>query len=249
MIYPVRYKVTMYADDPSISFSSKSIAEINEAVNSHQKRLQTWLVGNKLSLNVVKTQSMILGSSSNLKKHHMDNGDPEINLHIKEGNLDMIGSNNYLGVQVDPGLKWRELITFAIGKISRAMAMLKYTKKYLPLETVKNMYTSIVAPHFRICCSVWGCVETLLDKRQKLQNRAALIVTNSSYDASALPLIGSLGWLTKKEMVEFEAATKSHHGLAPEYMQLMFAKLLANRSRSPRNSHTDLRIDLYIVSS
>ena len=50
----------------------------------------------------------------------------------------MIGSNKYLGVQIDSELKWREHITFAIGKISRAMGMLKYAKKYLPLEIVKK---------------------------------------------------------------------------------------------------------------
>ena len=91
----------MYADETSISFSSKSITEINEAVNSDMKRLQTWLVGNKLSLNVAKTQSMILGSLSNLKKHHMVNGDSEINFNINEDSLNMIGSNRYLGVQID----------------------------------------------------------------------------------------------------------------------------------------------------
>ena len=192
-------KVTMYADDTSISYSSKSIAEINEAVNSDLKRLQNWLGGNKLSLNVVKTQSMILGSSSNLRKHNSDNGDPKINLHINEDNLEMVGSTKYLGVQIDSELKWREHITFAIGKISRAMGMLKYAKRYLPLNIIKNMYTSIVKPHFRNFCSVWGCCgETLLNKLQKLQNRAARIVTNSPFDAPSLPLIGSLGWLTIK---------------------------------------------------
>ena len=86
--------------------------------------------------------------------------------------------------------------------------MLKYAKKYLLLEIVKNMYSSIVEPHFRNCCSVWGCCgETLLHKLQKLQNRAARIVTNSSYRASSLPLIGNLGWLTIKEMIKSETAT------------------------------------------
>ena len=86
--------------------------------------------------------------------------------------------------------------------------MLKYAKKYLPLDTVKNMHTSIVEPHFRNCCSVWGCCgEILLDKQQKLQNCVARIVTNSSYNASSLPLNGSLGWLTIKEMIVFETAT------------------------------------------
>ena len=182
----------------------------------------------------------------------MDNGDPKINLHINEENLDMIGSNKYLGVQIDSELKWREHITFAISRISRAMGMLEYAKKYLPLDTVKNMYTSIVEPHFRNCCSVWGCCgETLLDKLQKLQNRAARIVTNSSYDASSLPLIGTLGWLTIREMIEFETATtvyRSLHGLAPEYMRQMFTKLSVKTSRSLRNTNTDLRIPRFATS-
>ena len=111
------------------------------------------------------------------------------------------------------------------------------------------MYTSIVEPHFRNCCSVWGCCgETLLDK---LQNRATRIVTNSSCDASSLPLIGSLGWLIIKEMIEFETATtvyKSLHGLAPEYMQSMFMKLSEYSSRSLRNTNTDLRIPSFTTS-
>ena len=164
----------------------------------------------------------------------------------------MIGSNKYLGVQIDLELKWREHVTFAIGKISRAMRIFKYAKKYLPLEIVKNMYTSLVEPHFRNCCSLWGyCGETLLDKLQKLQNRAARIVTNSYYDASSLPLTGSLGWLTIKEMIEFETATtvyKSLHGLAPEYMQSMFMKLSEYSSRSLRNTNTDLRIPSFTTS-
>ena len=72
----------------------------------------------------------------------MDNGDPKKNLHINEDSLDMIGSNKYLGVQIDSELKWREHITYAIGKISRAMRMLKYAEKYLLLEILKTMYTN-----------------------------------------------------------------------------------------------------------
>ena len=118
--------------------------------------------------------------------------------------------------------------------------MLKYAKNYLPLGTVKNMHTSIVEQDFRSYCLL-----------QKLQNRAARIVANSSYDASSLPLIGSLGWLTIKEMIAFETATavyKSLHGLAREYMQLMFTKLLENGSRSLRNADTDLRIPRFATS-
>ena len=99
---------------------------------------------------------------------------------------------------------------------------------------------------------MWGCCgETLLDMLQKLQNRASRIVTNSSYDASSLPLIGSLWWLTIKEMIEFDTATtvyKSLYGLAPEYMQLMLTKLSESGSRSLRNTDMDLRIPRFATS-
>ena len=54
-----------------------------------------------------------------------------------------------------------------------------------------------------------------------------------------------------KEMIVLKTATavyKSLHGLAPEYMQLMFTKLSENSSRSLRNTDTDLRIPRFAIS-
>ena len=45
-------KVIMYADDTSISYSSKSVDAINSAINDDLSYLKLWLEGNKLSLNV-----------------------------------------------------------------------------------------------------------------------------------------------------------------------------------------------------
>ena len=55
-------KVNMYADYTSISYSSKSISLTNNAVNKDLHSLKTWLGENKLSLNVAKTQSILIGS-------------------------------------------------------------------------------------------------------------------------------------------------------------------------------------------
>ena len=48
-------KVTMYADDTSISYSSKSVDAISSAINDDLSNLKLCLEGNKLSLNVSKT--------------------------------------------------------------------------------------------------------------------------------------------------------------------------------------------------
>ena len=58
--------VNMYADDTSLSFASKSSPLINECVNEDLGYLKSWLNANKLSLNVTKAQSLVIGGSKHL---------------------------------------------------------------------------------------------------------------------------------------------------------------------------------------
>ena len=84
------------------------------------------------------------------------------------------------------------------------------------------MYKGIVEPHFNYCCSVWGsCGTTRLNKLQKLQNRAARIVTDSDFDASTAPLIQDLGWPTIEQLIHRETSTMAYkclNQLAPAYL-------------------------------
>ena len=58
--------MTMYADDTAVSFSSDKIEEINTVVNTELTCLEKRLQSNKLSLNIVKTQAMIICSAQKL---------------------------------------------------------------------------------------------------------------------------------------------------------------------------------------
>ena len=58
----------MYADDTSISYSSKDIDELNETLNNDIEALKQWLEGFKLFLNAIKTQAMVIGSRHDIKK-------------------------------------------------------------------------------------------------------------------------------------------------------------------------------------
>ena len=67
-----------------------------------------------------------------------------------------------------------------------------------------------------------------INKLQKLKNRAARIVTNSAYDASALSIIRKLGWPTIYELIESETLKmvyKSANYQAPAYLAERFVKL------------------------
>ena len=51
---------SMYADDTTLFFRSKNIEDLNEAINNDLRDLDLWLSGNKLFLNVAKTQGMLI---------------------------------------------------------------------------------------------------------------------------------------------------------------------------------------------
>ena len=89
--------------------------------------------------------------------------------------------------KIDNTLDWKEHIKMVSSKVSREIGFLKQGKSFLAEETATAMYTGIVEPHFRYCCSVWGCCGVNeINKFQKLQNRAARIVTGSSFDALSI---------------------------------------------------------------
>ena len=57
------------------------------------------------------------------------------------------------------------------------------------------MYNALTMPYFNYCGAVWGNVNKgLADKLQKLQNRAARILTFSSYDIRSSVFLDELGW-------------------------------------------------------
>ena len=100
----------------------------------------------------------------------------------------------YLGLYIDNCLTWRCQIENIKRKVSRAIALLKYCKNFVSMETLKDIYRPIVEHHLNYCCSVWGCSGvTRIESLPKLQNRAAQIVSGSPDDVSSVPLRKELG--------------------------------------------------------
>ena len=121
----------MYADDTSISFTARSVNDLNLTMNKELDSLRKWLQGNKLSLNVLKTQAMVIGSRPNLKKISTKLVEPP-SFSIGGSEVEMVDNVKYLGVQIGRHLSWDEHIHFVRSKVSRAIGFLKYAKKLLP---------------------------------------------------------------------------------------------------------------------
>ena len=152
-----RCQMTMYADDTSISFTARSVNDLNMTMTKDLDSLRKWLQGNKLSLNVLKTQAMVIGSRPNLKETLTKLVEPP-SFSIYGSKVEMVHNVKYLGVQIDRHLSWDENIHFARSKVSCTIGFLKYAKKLLPQNTLCKMYRGIVELQLRYCCSIWGHV-------------------------------------------------------------------------------------------
>ena len=163
----------------------------------------------------------------------MSNQNLQVKIHGTE--LEVAIKIKYLGALLDNSLDWKDQVRAVSLKVSRGLGLPKHAKKFLPVSALTSLYTSIIEPYFRYCCPVWGCAGTTEIKcLQKLQDRAARIVTNSSFDTPSNQLM-ELGWKTINELIDIESRTmafKSLNELAPPYLRSLFRKNLQSTSSS-----------------
>ena len=153
----------------------------------------------------------------------------------------------------DQHLNLEEHLLTIIKKVHRGIGMLRLAKRYLPLETVQMMHRGLIESYFRYCCPFWDITSsTNLQRLQKLQNRAARIVTDGPYDIHSEPLIKELGWLIIKQLIDTETVKivyKALHNDVPKYLKELFHRLSDIQNRELRNSKTDLHNPLLRTSS
>ena len=97
MASAVRCKLLLYADDSALIASGKKVADIESTLSSELEYVSNWLIDNKLSLHLGKTQSILFGT-----KRRLSTG-PGVKLNvICTGNVIESKSNvTYLGVTLD----------------------------------------------------------------------------------------------------------------------------------------------------
>jgi len=68
MLAVVKNKLLLYADDTAILFSGKRNDIIESALGTELETVSEWLICNKLSLHIGKTESVLFGPKQRLSK-------------------------------------------------------------------------------------------------------------------------------------------------------------------------------------
>ena len=110
----------MFADDTNITFSAETLADLKLAVISELNNLICWLRANRLSLNVAKTELMIIGSRQRLHSQC-----DEINICIDDKMIKRVDHTKSLGLAIDAQLSWSKHVEEICKKASSAIGALK----------------------------------------------------------------------------------------------------------------------------
>ena len=181
---------SMFADDTNISTQGKTDTEIQERLNTDLENVHQWLTSNKLTLNKKKTEYMIVGSRQRISNISTD---PIVKLG--DSTIKRVNKSKTLGVIVDEHLSWNDQIQSIVSKSSKGIGMIRRIKKFVPQSTLLKVYNAIVLSHFDYCSLVWdNCSDYLLNKLQKLQNRAARVITGRTYETRSKDVLKELNW-------------------------------------------------------
>ena len=194
----------MYADDTYLTYAGDCVDSLQLYLNLDLENVHNWLRANKLTLNMTKTEFMLIGSRQRLGTL---TDSPTIT--INDNQVSQVTTAKSLGVTIDNKLDWSSHIDKLTKKVASGIGAIKRRRHLVPQATLHLIYQALIQPH-DYCNVVWGnCGITLLNKKQKLQNRAAHVLTYSNYDADVGHLFELLEWKNLASQQQIQRAKES----------------------------------------
>ena len=94
-------------------------------------------------------------------------------LQINGTEIERVQEFNYLGIQLNEHLTWKNHVNKIANKISRSIRILNKLKRCLPQDTLYLLYNSLVLSHLNYGILAWG-YQT--DRLYKLHKKAVKII-------------------------------------------------------------------------
>ena len=132
--------ISMYADDTGLSSKISNALEINSELLPDFLKVCDWLKANQLSLNIVKTEYMIIGTSQKLTQLGTIT-----KIKVNNTLLKRVPYTKSLGLIIDETLSWANHIEHISVKIKRGIGVLKQAKPFISKHLLTTLYITILS--------------------------------------------------------------------------------------------------------
>lgn len=187
---PTSGQVFSYADDTAVLYKDNSWNSLRNKVEKDLILFKNWFDRKLLTINIKKTMYLPFALYIN--------GLPNYNT-LKIGgtqSIQMTNSIKYLGVTLDPHLRWNEHIKSVTHKLRCILFRFKQLKKYLSTFQLRSVYTALVESHLSYGIIAWGgalnrhmlILEIMQKKFLKiLLGKSQLFSSNRLFEESKIP--------------------------------------------------------------
>ncbi len=230
-------KFHLFADDTSIFFSHKDLNSLESTLNKELTGVSDWLSANRLTLNIDKSNILII-TPKHTKKIRTVN--------IKINNTTLLEKDNikYLGVLFDNKLNWKQHIQHVNMKISKGIGILAKLRHFLPSSTLRNLYHAFIAPHITYALTTWGsALKSHLDKLCRNLKKAVRVICFEKSTASSKPLFSQLGILNFEDSYTLECAkfmSDIENNNQPQLFCNLFQKTTSRHNYNTRQATQNL---------
>ena len=152
-----KFSFRIFADDTNMFFSSNSSSELESVVNNELQLGLKYCALNKLSVNLKKTNYMLISSTRK-------------SVHINVNNIAHKPFVKYLGIYIDEHLNWEPQTLHINSKLAKNIGILYKVRNYVDLSVLKQLYYTLIYPYLNYGIMSWG--NAYKTRLQRLQTTA-----------------------------------------------------------------------------
>ena len=208
----------LYADDSALLVSGKDICEIEQKLQFNLENVSQWLINNKLSLHLGKTESILYGSRSKL------NNERDMVIKVKDEFIKPQKSVKYLGAHLDQCLSGISMSENVMKKCNQCLKFLYRKAEFLQFKERLMICNALIQPVFDYGSNFWfrGLGKCVRSKLQICQNKTIRFILNScSRQHIGTNEFHTVKWLSVEKRVDFRTLCNMHkiyYNKAPQYL-------------------------------
>ena len=220
-------KILLYADDTALLYSHRDPTCITRFLSQELESCHDWLVDNKLSLHVGKTEFITFGPKRKIAKVYEN--DHYVSCYGNK--IKLSKTVKYLGVSLDSSLSGEAIVTTIAKKAGQRLKFLYRNKDCMSFDIKKTLSLALIQCYLDYASVGWfECLnKKLKNKMQVIQNKIVRFIHGYPPRRSLVPQdfkrVGILKVEDRVKQLRLNHVFKIHMGLAPDFFCERFSRL------------------------
>ena len=234
--------LSLYADNSTLVASGRNAAELGGYLSDQLGRCKDWMVDNRLSLHLGKTECVLIGSRRKLQ------GAQDFRVWCDGREVKRVSSVRYLGVMLDENMSGKVQALSVVKKVASRLGFLYRSARLFDFRSRRMLCMALVQPCLDFCLVSWyvGLSSKLKGKLDVLQRKMVRYVLGwGPRTHVGTGTLRELGWLVVSDRVRYFAllhAFRIRKGLAPSYLCKYFVRVSEVHEHQTRGSAHDFHL-------